>query len=130
MDYSFKILEEELKKLGIILNIDKMKECVVKNFEKRYDDIKSNSPYAIFVPHTEREYAYTHTKKEYTEKYYPGIFNFFAIVKDWVWYEKGTMHMFGVTSNHCEPEDWNKQVEKLISNLHPDTRLTVVDCHI
>ena len=26
MDYSFKILEEELKKLGIILNVDKMKE--------------------------------------------------------------------------------------------------------
>lgn len=64
------------------IDINTMKENVIKDFEKRYDDIKSNSPYAIFVPHTEKDYVNTHTKKEYTEKYYPGIFNFFAIVKD------------------------------------------------
>lgn len=127
-----RMTKENRANTALIKDIDlvKMKESVIKDLEKRYDELESNSPYAIFVPHTEREYAYTHTKKEYTEKYYPGIFNFFAIVKDWVWYEKGTMHMFGMTSNHSEPEEWNKQVEKLISNLHPDTRLTVVDCHI
>ena len=112
------------------IDVDKMKENTIKDLEKRYDNIKNNSPYAIFVPRAERDYINTHTKEEYTEKYYPGIFNFSAIMKDWVWYEKATMHMFGMTSNHSKPEDWNKQVEKLISNLHPDTRLTVVDCHI
>lgn len=112
------------------IDVDKMKENTIKDLEKRYDNIKNNSPYAIFVPRAERDYINTHTKEEYVEKYYPGIFNFSAIVKDGIWYEKETMYMFGMTSNHSEPEAWNKQVEKLISNLHPDTRLTVVDCHI
>lgn len=127
-----KITNENRANTALIKDIDlvKMKESVIKNLEKRYDEVKSNSPYIIFIPHTERDYIDTHTKKEYTEKYYPGIFNFSAIVKEWIWHEKETMHMFGVTSNHSEPEAWNKQVEKLISNLHPDTRLTVVDCHI
>ena len=102
----------------------------MSDLSARYDDIKSNSPYLIFILNTERDYVNTHTKEEYVEKYYPGIFNFSAIVKGGIWHEKETMHMFGVTSNHSEPEDWNKQVENLISNLHPDTRLTVVDCHI
>lgn len=112
------------------IDMDKMKESVINSLERKYDDIKSNSPYIIFILNTEKDYVNTHTKEEYTEKYYPGIFNFSAIVKDGIWYEKETMHMFGMTSNHSEPEDWCKQVEKLISNLHPDTRLTVVDCHI
>ena len=112
------------------IDINKMKESVIKDLKKRYDDIKSDSLYAIFVPRTEKDYVNNHTKEEYIEKYYPGIFNFSAIVKNGEWYEKETMHMFGMTSNHSESEEWNKQVEKLISNLHPDTRLTVVDCHI
>lgn len=127
-----RMTKENRANTALMKDIDlvKMKESVVKNFEKRYDEVKNNFLYATFVPHTERDYINTHTKKEYTEKYYPGIFNFFAIVKDWIWYEKGTMQMFGMSFNHSKPEDWNKQVEKLISNLHPDTRLTVVDCHI
>ena len=79
-----RMTKENRANTALIKDIDlvKMKESVIKDLEKRYDELESNSPYAIFVPHTEREYAYTHTKKEYTEKYYPGIFNFFAIVKD------------------------------------------------
>lgn len=127
-----RMTKENRANTALIKDIDlvKMKESVIKNLERKYDDIKSNSPYIIFILNTEKDYVNTHTKEEYTEKYYPGIFNFSAIVKDGIWYEKETMHMFGMTSNHSEPEDWNKQVEKLISNLHPDTRLTVIDCHI
>ena len=108
------------------IDMDKMKESVIKETEKIYDDIKNNAPYIIFNPNfisnTERDYVNNHTKEEFVEKYYPGIFNFSAIVKDWIWHENH--------SEHGDYEDWNKQVEKLISNLHPDTRLTVIDCHI
>ena len=79
-----KITNENRANTALIKDIDlvKMKESVIKNLEKRYDEVKSNSPYIIFIPHTERDYIDTHTKKEYTEKYYPGIFNFSAIVKE------------------------------------------------
>ena len=64
------------------IDMDKMKESVINSLERKYDDIKSNSPYIIFILNTEKDYVNTHTKEEYTEKYYPGIFNFSAIVKD------------------------------------------------
>ena len=64
------------------IDMDKMKESVIKDLEKRYNEIESNSPYAIFIPRTEKDYVNNHTKEEYIEKYYPGIFNFSAIVKD------------------------------------------------
>ena len=39
MDYSFKILEEELKKIGIILNVDKMKELELIDTNDNITDI-------------------------------------------------------------------------------------------
>jgi hypothetical protein len=54
----------------------------------------------------------------------------FAVVKDSKWYEKGEMGWWGMTNGEKDEETWNKQFQDLVSNLHPDTLLTLVDCHI
>jgi hypothetical protein len=54
----------------------------------------------------------------------------YAIVKDGKWHGKGDMGWWGMSSNECDQEEWNEQFQQLLSDLPPDTRLTVVDCHI
>lgn len=54
----------------------------------------------------------------------------FAIVKDGKWYERAHMGWFGFTSGEMPLEDWLRFVEQTLEALPPDTRLTMVDCHI
>ena len=54
----------------------------------------------------------------------------FAIVKDGKWYQKGKMGWFGMSSEEMTEDDWNKQFWEMINNLPPETKLTIVDCHI
>lgn len=59
-------------------------------------------------------------------------FTMWAIVKDGVWYEKGHMGMFAMSSeSDDEALDWELNMyDRFIKDLPEDTRLTVVDCHI
>jgi len=54
----------------------------------------------------------------------------FAFVKDGKWYERGNMGWFGVVMNQKDRDEWSLQFNQLLENLHPDTLLTIVDCHI
>lgn len=54
----------------------------------------------------------------------------YAVVKDGVWYAKGDMGWFGMSRDTVSPEEWAKQVAKMIAELPDDTLLTIVDCHI
>lgn len=54
----------------------------------------------------------------------------FAIVKDGQWHEKGSMGWFGVVLDEKDQADWNEQVAALLTDLPPDTVVTLVDCHI
>lgn len=54
----------------------------------------------------------------------------YAIVKDGTWYEKGEMGWFGVSLNDKDPEQWANEFWKLLEELPPETKLTMVDCHI
>lgn len=66
------------------------------------------------------------TKEEYIDQ--SSNFSTFAVIKDGIWYEKGKMGWWGITSN--EKDDWQDQFNNLIKSLPEDTLLTVVDCHI
>ena len=59
-------------------------------------------------------------------------FTMWAIVKDGVWYEKGHMGMFAMSSESDDQAlDWELNMfDRFIKDLPEDTRLTVVDCHI
>lgn len=54
----------------------------------------------------------------------------YAIVKDGVWYQKGDMGWWGMSSNEMLQDDWNKKFWELIQSVPDDTKLTLVDCHI
>jgi hypothetical protein len=54
----------------------------------------------------------------------------FAVIKDGVWYEKGSMGWWGMVSNEKNQDDWNSEVSKMIDELPEDTLISVYDCHI
>lgn len=60
-------------------------------------------------------------------------FSFFALVKDRVWSESGSMGWFGMVSDEKEQAQWNQFCRDTIKALlqdAPETLITVVDCHI
>lgn len=52
----------------------------------------------------------------------------FAILNDGVWHEQGSMGWFACVSD--EKSDWLDQAEALLASIHPNTVVTIVDCHI
>lgn len=54
----------------------------------------------------------------------------FAVLKDGVWYEKGSMGWFGMVTDKKDQDTWNSEFSKLIDSLPDDTPLMAVDCHI
>lgn len=68
------------------------------------------------------------TKEQYIAK--GEEFSVFAVLKDGQWYEKGEMGWFAIVSNEKEETAWKSELKSLIEGLSPDTRLTIVDCHI
>ena len=54
----------------------------------------------------------------------------YAIVKDGKWHARGTMGWWGMSNNEVDATHWDKEFHQLLSNLSPDTLLTIVDCHI
>jgi hypothetical protein len=59
-------------------------------------------------------------------------FSMWAVVKDGVWYEKGQMGWWAMSSEtHDEAVDWEMNFyDRFIKNLPDNTILTIVDCHI
>ena len=59
-------------------------------------------------------------------------FSMWAVVKDGVWYEKGNMGWWAMSSEtNDEAVDWEMNFfDRFIKDLPEDTLLTVVDCHI
>ena len=54
----------------------------------------------------------------------------FAVVKDGVWYARGTMGWWGVVHDEENEDEWERRFADLIDSLEDDALLTVVDCHI
>lgn len=54
----------------------------------------------------------------------------FSVIKDGQWYQKGDMGWFGMSHNEKEEDTWNKEFWSLLNSLPPDTKLTLVDCHV
>lgn len=54
----------------------------------------------------------------------------FAVLKDGQWYERGRMGWFGVVFDEKDEDEWQRQFDALVESLSPETRITMVDCHI
>lgn len=82
---------------------------------------------------TSHRYWHYGIHAEDTKKSFIGrreAFTTFAVVKDGKWYEKGAMGWWGVVHNEKNEGEWEKQFSSLLKELDPDTRITIVDCHI
>lgn len=54
----------------------------------------------------------------------------FALVKDRQWYERGSMGWFGNVHGGITEAEWQAKYAELLSDVDPDTLVTMVDCHI
>ena len=54
----------------------------------------------------------------------------FAFVKDGIWYEKGNMGWFGISSKDKEPEQWSSEFHKILEEIPDDMMISLYDCHI
>lgn len=53
----------------------------------------------------------------------------FAFLKDDVWYERGTMRMFGIALDEMSVADWQKQINDIYESLPDNTLISIHDCH-
>lgn len=53
-----------------------------------------------------------------------------SLLIDGEWFERGKMGWFGVSYDIMDENEWIDKYNDIIDNLHDDTLLTVVDCHI
>lgn len=54
----------------------------------------------------------------------------FAVLKDDVWYERGSMGWWGCVADEKDGDAWAAEFSKLVDQLPPETLLSVYDCHI
>lgn len=69
-------------------------------------------------------------KDVYVERIKNAAITTYAIVKDGIWYQKGKMGWWGMSSNEMSQDEWNEKFWELIQSVPDDTKLTLVDCHI
>jgi hypothetical protein len=54
----------------------------------------------------------------------------FAVIKDGIWYEQGSMGWWGMVADEKDKGEWSRQFAALFDSLPPETEVAVVDCHI
>ena len=54
----------------------------------------------------------------------------FAVIKDGVWYERGSMGWWGFVADEKDKDTWAEQVNALLDGLPDNEILSVIDCHI
>lgn len=57
-------------------------------------------------------------------------FSTYAVVMNNEWFARGDMGWFGLSDEKLSVDEWDKKFSELLSSLDPNTRITVVDCHI
>lgn len=69
-------------------------------------------------------------KDDFINRRVAASFTTFALVKDGVWFEKGTMGWWDAVSDKKDQDVWNNEFIKLLDSVSDDTLLSVYDCHI
>jgi hypothetical protein len=69
-------------------------------------------------------------KDEYVERKMNSSITTYAVVKDSVWYQKGDMGWWGISSNEMSQDEWNQKFWEIIQSTPDDEIITLVDAHI
>jgi hypothetical protein len=54
----------------------------------------------------------------------------FALVKDGKWHARGKMGWWACVSDEKDEDAWVAEASRALTDLPPDTLITVIDCHI
>lgn len=73
---------------------------------------------------------YLTDEKTYLEREANKSITTYAVVKDSVWFQKGKMGWWGISTDEITQDEWNKKYWEMIQSIPDDTILTLVDCHI
>jgi hypothetical protein len=92
--------------------------------------IKENPEQKVFNNWSTNIDQFLCTKEEYVERAKKQSFSTYAVLRDGEWHEKGSMGWFGMSANDMDEDEWLDKYHELLSSLDPETRITVVDCHI
>lgn len=84
----------------------------------------------LFGYYSESYEEFNVSREEYIRRERNGAISTYALVKDSVWYSKGNMGWFGMSSDDVNEDEWNDKFNKFIDECPDDTRFTLVDCHI
>ena len=94
---------------------------------KRIDEWNKKHKHSLFGVNS---LDFMTSKEEYCKEDGNSAISTFAVLKDGVWYEKGEMGWFGMTSNEKDQNEWNTQVALMLESLPDDTLISIYDCHI
>ena len=70
------------------------------------------------------------TEDEYGQRAYNSAVSTYAVVKDGVWYQKGEMGWWGMSTDEVTQDEWDIQLTKMINECSNNTEFALVDCHI
>lgn len=103
-------------------------ELIVEGVKPKNKEEKESVKYNWYKP----EYYTERYKDKETYAKCSSSFSMWAVVKDGVWYEKGQMGWWVMSSEtHDEAVDWEMNFyDRFIKDLPDNTILTIVDCHI
>lgn len=73
---------------------------------------------------------YQCTEEEYGKRAYDNAIVPYAMVVDGVWYQKGKMGWWGMSSGEMKQGEWNEIVNEKIAEAEDDTLISLLDCHI
>lgn len=74
--------------------------------------------------------TYKGSREEYVKSWEDNVLVPFAILKDGQWHERGEMGWFGAVSDEKDCGEWQFEVRKMLSELDPNTIVSLMDCHI
>lgn len=105
-------------------NQDALKE--IEKLHQRYKDLTTIQQGFL----CDKLEDYQCTEDEFADKARKISIMPFALIKDGVWYEQGSMGWWGCVSDEKDENLWLDEYSKLIDDLSDDTLLSVYDCHI
>jgi hypothetical protein len=100
----------------------------VRSVEVSPEEFEKNKDNPTYFENKDGNVSFRYqTREEYVGT---GKFSTYALLMDGQWYQKGEMGWFGMSKNEMDEEEWDETFQDKIKSLDPETRITVVDCHI
>lgn len=115
------------------IDSDYMVKQWAKIYRKKWTEYKKSLNFPVDIKHQAQEMfdiAEHDTRTSYVTRMATIGHNVFAILHEGRWLERGDMGWFATVTNQIPILEWDNELKSVLSTLTPDTRLSLVDCHI